>query len=182
MTDPRHAPRRWIIDFGHRTLEDAERFPEALAIVRQRVKPQRDKVRRETYRHNWWRFSEPISELRRALADLSRYIACPAQGKRILFSWVDVAVCPSNLITVFAFQDDYAHGILSSFAHPTSDAQGRQGQALALQQLAATRNVKAVVVMIGANNYGFAAIVQRCVTNFLTSPRGGRTTARTTAT
>jgi hypothetical protein len=51
-----------------------------------------------------------------------------------------------------------------------SDAQGRQGQALALQQLAATRNVKAVVVMIGANNYGFADIVQRCVTNFLTSP------------
>jgi hypothetical protein len=51
-----------------------------------------------------------------------------------------------------------------------SDAQGRKGQALALQQLAQTRNVKAVVVMIGANNYGFGAIVQRCVTNFLTSP------------
>src|SRR5215207_8115951 len=51
-----------------------------------------------------------------------------------------------------------------------ADAQGRKGQALALQELAATRNVKAVVVMIGANNYGFAAIVQRCVTNFLTSP------------
>jgi hypothetical protein len=51
-----------------------------------------------------------------------------------------------------------------------SDAQGRKGQARALQELAATRNVKAVVVMIGANNYGFAAIVERCVTNFLTSP------------
>ena len=51
-----------------------------------------------------------------------------------------------------------------------SDAQGRKGQALALQQLAATRNVKAVVVMIGANNYGFADIVQRCVTNWMTSP------------
>jgi hypothetical protein len=51
-----------------------------------------------------------------------------------------------------------------------SDAQGRVGQARALQSLAATRNVKAVVVMIGANNYGFAAIVQQCVTNFLTSP------------
>ncbi len=51
-----------------------------------------------------------------------------------------------------------------------SDAQGRVGQARALQSLAATRNVKAVVVMIGANNYGFAAIVQRCVTNFLSSP------------
>jgi hypothetical protein len=51
-----------------------------------------------------------------------------------------------------------------------SDAQGRKGQALALQQLAATHDVKAVVVMIGANDYGFAAIVERCVTNFLTSP------------
>ena len=51
-----------------------------------------------------------------------------------------------------------------------SDAQGRVGQARALQSLAATRNVKAVVVMIGANNYGFADIVTRCVTNWATSP------------
>ncbi len=51
-----------------------------------------------------------------------------------------------------------------------SDAQGRKGQALALQQLATTHNVKAVVVMIGANNYGFADIVTRCVANWLTSP------------
>ncbi len=51
-----------------------------------------------------------------------------------------------------------------------SDAQGRKGQALALEQYARTHNVKAVTVMIGANNYGFAAIVERCVTNWLTSP------------
>ena len=44
------------------------------------------------------------------------------------------------------------------------------GQALALQEYARTNNVKAVVVMIGANNYGFAAIVERCVTNWVTSP------------
>jgi hypothetical protein len=51
-----------------------------------------------------------------------------------------------------------------------SDAQGRQGQARTLQGLAAARNVRAVVVMIGANNYGFADIVTRCVANWLTSP------------
>ena len=51
-----------------------------------------------------------------------------------------------------------------------SDASGRTGQALALERYARTRNVKAVVVMIGANNYGFAAIVERCVTNWATSP------------
>jgi hypothetical protein len=51
-----------------------------------------------------------------------------------------------------------------------SDAQGRKGQALALQEYAVTHNVKAIVLMIGANNYGFAAIVERCVTNWITSP------------
>jgi hypothetical protein len=51
-----------------------------------------------------------------------------------------------------------------------SDSSGRQGQALALQNYAKTHNVRAVDVMIGANNYGFAAIVQRCVEDWLTSP------------
>jgi hypothetical protein len=50
------------------------------------------------------------------------------------------------------------------------DASGRKGQARALQEYAASHNVKAVVLMIGANNYGFAAIVERCVTNWVTSP------------
>jgi hypothetical protein len=51
-----------------------------------------------------------------------------------------------------------------------NDGAGHLGQALMLQQFAATHNVKAVTVLIGANNYGFADIVQSCVTDWLTSP------------
>ncbi len=47
---------------------------------------------------------------------------------------------------------------------------GNQGQALMLQNFAATHNVKMIQLSIGGNNFGFADIVQRCVTNFLTSP------------
>jgi hypothetical protein len=47
---------------------------------------------------------------------------------------------------------------------------GNQGQALMLQTFAATHNVKMIQLSIGGNNFGFADIVQRCVTNFLTSP------------
>src|SRR3954452_10862584 len=50
------------------------------------------------------------------------------------------------------------------------DGAGHIGQAKALQQYAATHNVKMVVALIGANNYGFADIVQTCITNWLTSP------------
>ena len=50
------------------------------------------------------------------------------------------------------------------------DGAGHIGQARALQQYAATHNVKMVVALIGANDYGFADIVQQCVTDWLTSP------------
>jgi len=115
--DPEQRASRWAIDFGHRTLEQAMRFPEALEIVRRRVKPARDKVRRDAYRRYWWRFKEPLREMRTVIAPLTRYIASPAQAKRIQFSWVSKDVCPSNLVTVFAFDNDYAMGVLSAFAH-----------------------------------------------------------------
>ena len=50
------------------------------------------------------------------------------------------------------------------------DGAGHIGQARALQQYAATHNVKMVVALIGANDYGFADIVQDCVLDWLTSP------------
>jgi lysophospholipase L1-like esterase len=50
------------------------------------------------------------------------------------------------------------------------DSGAQQGQALMLQQYAAAHPVKAVVVLIGANDYGFATIVQDCVLDWLTSP------------
>ena len=50
------------------------------------------------------------------------------------------------------------------------DGAGHIGQAKALQQYAATHNVKLVVALIGANDYGFADIVQQCVLDWLTSP------------
>jgi hypothetical protein len=50
------------------------------------------------------------------------------------------------------------------------DGAGHLGQARVLQQYAATHNVKMVVALIGANDYGFADIVQQCVLDWLTSP------------
>jgi hypothetical protein len=52
------------------------------------------------------------------------------------------------------------------------DSGGQVGQALALQRYAAANPgaVKAVVVLIGANNYGFSTIVQDCVEDWLLSP------------
>src|SRR5262249_34308139 len=45
-----------------------------------------------------------------------------------------------------------------------------QGQALMLQNFAATHNVTMVAVSIGGNNFNFASIVTTCVEDFLFSP------------
>ncbi|MDQ3934648.1 MAG: N-6 DNA methylase [Actinomycetota bacterium] len=115
--DPEQRPRRWVIDFAHMTLEDAARFPAALDIVRARVKPERDRNRDARFREYWWRFGRPRGEMRAAIAPLRRFIAGTAQGKRIFFTWQDARVCPSNLVNVFAFEDDYALGVLTSRLH-----------------------------------------------------------------
>lgn len=115
--DPAQRPRRYVIDFGTMPLEEALRFPAALDIVRERVKPVRDRNRRKARRERWWRFGEAAVGMRAAIEPLSRYIASVAQGKRILFCWCDPWWCPSNLTNVFAFDDEYSMGVLSSSIH-----------------------------------------------------------------
>ncbi len=115
--DPKQEPSRFIIDFGLRSLEEAMAYPEALKVVRLLVKPERDQTRRKAYRARWWRFAEPLVAMRKAIAPLSRYIGGTATGKRILFCWVEPWTCPSNAMNVFAFDDDYAMGVLSSRIH-----------------------------------------------------------------
>ena len=50
------------------------------------------------------------------------------------------------------------------------DGAGRKGQARLLQEFAAGHRVGMVVVSVGGNDFGFASIVQQCVTDFLLSP------------
>lgn len=114
---PAQAPRRFVIDFGLRALEEAARFPAALEVLRQRVKTERARNADRFRREHWWLLGRPVVAMREALAPLSRYIAGNAQGKRFLFTWQPPEVCPSNLTNVFAFQDDYAMGVLTSGAH-----------------------------------------------------------------
>ena len=115
--EPEQKPRRFVVDFGMRSLEEAMKFPDAIRFVRERVKPTRDENNREAYRRYWWRFAEPRPKMRRAIEPLSRYIAGNRIGKRFLFCWAEASVCPSDLTIVFAFDDDYSMGVLTSSTH-----------------------------------------------------------------
>lgn len=112
---PAAAPRRWIVDFGTRPLEQAMHSPKSLAIVRRDVKPDREN-RPELLAH-WWQFWRPRPAMRRAVAGKARFICSTLTGKRLLFVWAEASWCPSNAVGVLAFEDDYAMGVLTSRAH-----------------------------------------------------------------
>jgi len=114
---PDQSPSRWIIDFAQMGLEHATRFPRALAIVRERVKPFRDTVRREGHRLKWWQYGEPRVGMRKATEPLDRSIAVGAHAKRLNLTWLDPRTLANNANMVFAFDDDYSMGILLSRAH-----------------------------------------------------------------
>lgn len=107
-------PSRWIIDFGTMRLEEAMKYPKSLKIVRDRVRGEREGKGRH-FERLWWQFAWPRPPMRRAIKDLDRYIVSTLTGKRLFFSWAQQDWCPSNLVGVFAFDNDYAMGVLSSF-------------------------------------------------------------------
>jgi hypothetical protein len=114
---PDQQPSRWIIDFAQMPLETAMKYKRALDVVRNEVRPFRATVRREGHKRNWWMFGEPRVSMRRELLPLARFAAVGAHGKRMLIAWQEKVTLPSNANMVFAFDDDYSIGILTSRAH-----------------------------------------------------------------
>lgn len=116
-TKPDQQPSRWVIDFGTRPLESASKYPAALAIVRERVKPFRETVARKARRERWWMFGENAIGMRSAVAPLRNHLAVARHGKRMCIARVSTETLASDATNVFAFDDDYSLGILMSRAH-----------------------------------------------------------------
>ena len=73
--------------------------------------------------------------------------------------------CSGAKVNTFTSSDGYFKPGLDFY-----QSGANKGQARMLQEFAATHNVKMIQLSIGGNDFNFADIVQRCVTNFLTSP------------
>jgi hypothetical protein len=115
--DPLQQPSRFVVDFGVRTLEEAMAYPEALQIVRRQAKDSREGSRSYSRNPRWWQFLWPRPVFRERIAGRSRFLAGTATGKRIFFCWCDSEVVASNSTNVFAVDDDYHLGVLSSTIH-----------------------------------------------------------------
>jgi hypothetical protein len=116
-TSPEQMFDRYVINFGQLSLEEAEHWPDLVRIVREKVKPERDKLKRGTYRNAWWRFAEYQPRLRTALASLERCLVTARVSKHLLLCFQPTSRVFSEQLCVFPLDTATAFAVLQSRIH-----------------------------------------------------------------
>jgi hypothetical protein len=118
---------RWIINFFDWSEEKARTYPDCYEIVEREVKPQRtrlkpngDFVLRKPLPQLWWIYGEKRPKLYSSIAPLKRVLAVALTSKTLMPAFVSVADTRKVLghsIVVFAYDDYFHFGVLSSHIH-----------------------------------------------------------------
>jgi hypothetical protein len=116
-SSPRQEPSRWVINFHDWPLEKAAEFPELLAVVREKVKPERDKLTRECRRLHWWRHGEHAPNLYRAIAPLKRVLVKAVVSNTHALARVPVGQVFAHKLVVFATDQVHFLTVLQSLLH-----------------------------------------------------------------
>ena len=108
-TDPMHAYHRYVINFGERTEEECRRnWPELMAIVEQRVRPERRKLKENAdgkrRREYWWHFGRVTPALSAAIASLERVLVISQVGNAFAFAFLKTGIVFSHRLIVFPFE------------------------------------------------------------------------------
>lgn len=125
--------KKWIIDFhngGDKSLDEARKYNEPFEYVVKNVKPNRMGQRNPRLERDWWLFEAPRHELREAIDPLNRYLVTVYNASRRYFVWLDKGVVPDQQVVVFATDNDYIMGVLSSKIHEvwSLEAGGKLGR------------------------------------------------------
>lgn len=115
--NPPGPPSRFVIDFTSKTLEEAEAWPDLLGIVEQRVRPDREKNKRKTYKTYWWRPGESGGALYTALINMERCLVSANVTKHLSFSFRPNTIFFSQTLYVFPFDRYSAFAIMQSRMH-----------------------------------------------------------------
>ena len=117
-TSPTHAHHRYVINFGERTENECRRrWPELMAIVEERVKPERMKVNREVRRRRWWKFGDRQPTLYDEIKGLDWVLAISRVGQQAALTFLPSRMVYADSIIVFPFDSYAAFCVLQSRVH-----------------------------------------------------------------
>ncbi len=99
---PEQIPGRSIINFRDWPIERAREFPTLFSIVKEEVKPAREKQKDKVGKEYWWRFLRPRMEMYSKVRNLPRCFAAALTTKHLSFSAMPTDYVFSNALCVFA--------------------------------------------------------------------------------
>jgi hypothetical protein len=97
--------------------EVAEDWPDLLEIVYRRVKPHRDRQKRDARKNRWWQFAEKSPGLYRTIAPLERILAMSRISSHLAFTQLPSGMVYSIECNVFAFPNLAPFSVLQSRPH-----------------------------------------------------------------
>jgi hypothetical protein len=103
--------------FGMDELQIRSNMPAIYQWIFDRVKPERDQNARPALQNRWWIFGEARSTFRPALATVQRAIVTSLTAKHRTFQFVPAETICDSTTVMFAFDDAFHLGVMSSKAH-----------------------------------------------------------------
>jgi len=116
-SSPTHAHHRYVINFGDMSEEEARRWPDLMAIVEEKVKPDRMKNKREVRKRRWWQFGETTPALYQAIAGLDRFLVHANVSQNLAFAFLPAGTIVGTPHNVIALDDFSSFCVLQSRVH-----------------------------------------------------------------
>ncbi|MBY5475279.1 N-6 DNA methylase [Rhizobium leguminosarum] len=110
-SSPIHGHDRYVINFGEMSLDEAKRWPNLLALLEEKVKPERLKKANEVATWPWWQFWRVRGSLYNAIAPFEKVLTISRVTEHRAFAFVKSNFVFSDRLLVIA-EDNY-----SSFAN-----------------------------------------------------------------
>jgi hypothetical protein len=114
---PDTSPSRWVIDFGDRTEQIAQRYRLPYQRLYDTVRNERAKKSKAIRDASWWIFWRPREALRRAIAKLDEVLIIARVSKTVMPMRTKTGLVVSEATVVFATDSFADQAVLSSSPH-----------------------------------------------------------------
>ena len=118
LNDPRQSHHRYVIDFSGKTEAQArERWPDLMAIVEARVKPERMQQNDRYGQETWWQFLRTRQEMRAIISAMPRTLVISQTGNALAFAFKDTKTIFGHTLVILPFSEYGAFACLQSSIH-----------------------------------------------------------------
>ena len=117
-TSSTHSHHRHVINFSDRSEEECrKRWPELMAIVEAKVRPDRETQGSIVNPARWWMFARSAADLYAAITGIDRVLVISQVTQHITFALLPSGMVYSHRLYVFPFESHSTFAVLQSRTH-----------------------------------------------------------------